>query len=190
MGRSRAGVGDWAVSSIRARQREAMKALLRGHVKVVCRDKDGNIKWIDESENIIVNTGLDYVIDVAYGGSGEATQTHPWHIGLTDGTPSVVAGDTMASHAGWVEVEDYTEGTREEMIDVNVSTGTRDNSASVATFTINTTVTVGGIFMASSNTKGESASILNSGVAFSGGDRALVNLDSLEVTYTLAAADA
>lgn len=181
---------DNAVASIRSRSGPKSKAGIRGFYHVVCKDKDGNIKWEDYCENNFVNTGLDYVIDVAFGGAGEQTQIHPTYLGLTDGTPTVQAGDTMASHTGWNEVTAYTEGTREEFVDVSTGgAGQRDNSASVASYAINGTTTVGGIFCTSDNTKSGTSGTLISAVAFTGGDRSLVNLDTLEVTYTVSVAD-
>ncbi|GAG46997.1 unnamed protein product, partial [marine sediment metagenome] len=35
--------------------------------------------------------------------------------GLTDGTPTPAAGDTMASHGGWTEVVAYDEGVRQTL---------------------------------------------------------------------------
>lgn len=186
---SQVGAGDSSQSRLLARRREAARALMSGHFTTRCRGADGRIKWIDEADNIVVNVGLDYVIDVAYGGAGVQTQIHPWYLGLTDGTPTVAAADTMASHAGWTTVTTYSNATDPEFVDANTGTGQRDNSGSVATFNINGTVTVGGTFMKDNNTKGSATGTLNSVVAFSGGDRSLVNLDTLEVTYTISVAD-
>lgn len=151
------------------------------HIRTECYDKDGNLKWVDESDNLVVTTGLNDMLDKYYKGSG---YTAGHFVGLTDGTPTVVAGDTMASHAGWVEVTDYTEGTREALVMGTPAAGSVDNSASKAEFTINATVTVGGYFLGTNSTKGGSTGTLVGAVAFTGGDRAVVNLDTLRVTVT------
>jgi hypothetical protein len=55
----------------------------------------------------------------------------------------------------------------------------------VATFTINATVTVGGAFLTSDNTKGGTSGVLFSAADFeSPGDRAVVSGDTVTVTYT------
>ncbi len=179
---------DNAVASIRSRSGPKSKAGIRGFYHVVCKDKDGNIKWEDYCENNFVNTGLDYVIDVAFGGAGVQTQIHPPYLGLKDNVGSIQATDTMASHT-WGEVTAYDEATRREYIDTNTATGQRDNSGSVASFTISGTVTVAGIFCTSDNTKSGTSGTLISAVDFTGGDRSLVDNDTLEVTYTVSVAD-
>ena len=74
----------------------------RGAWKFTARDKDGNVKWEDEIDfNIVTNAGLDHLLDVTLSGG---TQITTWYLGLTDGTPTVAAGDTSASHVGWVEI--------------------------------------------------------------------------------------
>lgn len=59
-----------------------------------CLDKDGNVKWRDSFENIVVNTGLDDVLDKYWKGSAYSALHY---VGLTDGTPTVAAADTMAA---------------------------------------------------------------------------------------------
>jgi len=59
-----------------------------------------------------------------------------------------------------------------------------DNSGSVAVFSINNTVTVGGAFLTSDDTKGGTSGILFSAADFqSPGDRNVVSGDTLNVTY-------
>ena len=156
--------------------------------KFECYDKHGKLKWVDENHNTVVNVGLDDVLDKYFKGS---TYTAAWYVGLTDGTPTIAAGDTMASHAGWVEVTAYTEGTREALVLGTVSGQSVDNSASKAAFSINADTTViGGAFLAVSSTKGEAASLLYGVAALTAGDKSLDSGDTLNVTITLAAASA
>jgi hypothetical protein len=155
------------------------------HYKVECV-RDGKIIWTEEFDNLVVNAGLDDSLDKHFKGSA---YTAAWYVGLTDGTPSFAAADTMASHAGWTEVTDYDEATREALTLGTVSGQSVDNSASKASFTINTTVTVGGAFIVTVSTKGGSTGILYGGGAFSQ-DRNLVSSDVLNVTITLTAAAA
>ena len=144
---------------------------------MVAKDKDGNLKWEDEGKNLIVNTGLDYLLE-------NDVVASTLYIGLTDGTPTPAAGDTMASHAGWVEVTAYSEAARQAWGQGAASGGVTTNATAV-TFTANGTTTVGGGFLTTVATKGGSTGTLFSVKAATEGDRALVNLDTLDVTITL-----
>ena len=145
--------------------------------KMVAKDKDGNLKWVDEGKNLIVNTGLDYLLE-------NDVVASTLYIGLTDGTPTPAAGDTMASHAGWVEVTAYSEAARQAWGQGAASGGVTTNATAV-TFTANGTTTVGGGFLTTVATKGGSTGTLFSVKAATEGDRALINLDTLDVTITL-----
>jgi len=152
---------------------------------VRCHDKFGNLKWVDEFENLVVNVGLDDSLDKHLKGSG---YTAAWYVGLTDGTPTVAAGDTMASHAGWVEIADYDEAVRQTLTLGAVSGQSVDNVGNEAVFTIDTNdTTVGGAFIASDSTKSGSAGILYGGGAFTAGDKTLDDDDTLTVTVTCTA---
>lgn len=152
-----------------------------------CYDKDGNLKWKEEAKNLVVNQGLKDMNDKYFSGSA---YTATWFLGLINAspTPSYSAGDTALSHAGWSETTAYSQATRPACsfgaattADPSVIT----NSASVAVFSINGTVTVAGAFLISNSTKGGTAGILFSEANFaSPGSRAVVSGDTLNVTYT------
>jgi len=151
-----------------------------------CRDRYGTLKWVDEIEaNLVVNVGLDDVLDKYFKGS---SYTAAHYIGLTDGTPTVAAGDTMSSHAGWTEVTAYDEGTRGAPTWGNVSGQSLDNSGSPEVFTISSNdTTIGGAFLSTDSEKGGSSGTLYGGGAFSAGDKTLDDDDTLSVTVTLTA---
>ena len=157
-----------------------------GKFKVVCFDKDGNLKWETESHNLVVNVGLQDMNDKYFSGSG---YTAAWYLGLygSGATNNPAAGDTMASHAGWTEVTDYSNATRPACTFGTATTADPsviDNSGSVAVFNINGTATVGGAFLTTDDTKGGSTGILFSAADFqSPGDRAVTSGDTLNVTY-------
>ena len=155
------------------------------HVQCIC--PDGSLRWEDITENIVVNEGLQHILDVLFNGDDSANvNIDPWYVGLTDGTPTVAAGDTLASHGGWVEFTDYT-GNRQAYVGVR-SSQTMTNTASKAAFPIDTdSSTIGGAFFAS--VASGSDGILLSGAAFTGGDKAADDGDTLNVTYTFSAAD-
>jgi hypothetical protein len=184
---SKAKAGDVLGSSV-ASQGGTRDGIRGGGVFTVqCRDKDGNLKWEATSPNLVVNVGLKDMNDKYFTGSA---YTATWFIGLygAGATNNPAAGDTMASHAGWVEVTAYSQATRPPAsfgaattADPSVIT----NSGSPAVFSINGTTVVGGAFLTSNNTKGGTTGILFSASDFtSPGDRSVVNGDTLNVTYT------
>ena len=158
-----------------------------GVFTVQCFDSEGNLKWSEEKHNLVVNVGLKDMNDKYFTGS---SYTAAWYIGLYGAAASndPAAGDTMASHAGWTEVTDYSEATRPAATFAAATTADPSvitNSASVAVFSINATTTVGGAFLTSDNTKGGTSGILFSASDFaSPGDRAVVSGDVINCTYT------
>ncbi len=131
------------------------------------------------ARNLIVTEGRNYIRDVMDGGA----QIDPWFVLLTDSTPTIAAGDTLASHAGWVEFTAYT-GSRQEWVALPTADGVRDNAASAAVFSITSDGQVVGGCGLSSVASG-SAGTLYSAVAFTGGDRTGLDTgDDLQVTYT------
>jgi hypothetical protein len=171
--------------SVEANKRHAAGIKLNFHWEFECLDKHGKLKWTEEGDNLIVNTGLDDALDKWLKGSG---YTAAFYVGLTDGTPTVAAGDTMASHAGWAEVTAYDEATREVLTLGTVSSQSVDNSASKASFTIDTnSTTVGGGFITTNSTKGGTSGTLISAKAFTAADKSLDDDDVLNVTVTITA---
>lgn len=154
---------------------------------VECYKKDGSLRWSEEVKNIVVNVGLNDVLDKYFKG---AAYTAAFYVGLASSTPTFAAADTMASHGGWTEVTGYSEATRQALTLGSVASQSVDNSASKATFSINATVTIGGAFITTNNTKGGTTGILYGGAAFTGGNRSAVSGDELRVTATLTAASA
>lgn len=153
--------------------------------EVWCYDADGNLKWEDTFHNLVVTEGLNDSLDKHFKGSA---YTAAWYVGLTDGTPTPAAGDTMASHAGWVEVTAYTEGARPGLTLGTVTGGSVDNSASKAQFSVNSNGTViGGCFVVTNSTKGGTTGVLYGVGAFTGGDKTLDSGDTLNVQVTLTA---
>ena len=152
--------------------------------KVECFDKDGKLKWVDGFDNLVVNVGLDDILDKFYKGSAY-TASH--FVGLTDASPTIAAGDTMASHVGWTEEVGYSEATRQAFTPGTVSGQSVDNSAARAVYSINATATIGGAFLTTDNAKSGTAGTLV-GVGAFASDRAVLNGDTLNVTVTATAA--
>ena len=153
-----------------------------GKWKIEIFDPDGNLILEDEWENLVTTEGKNYLLSAGLDGGA---QTTTWFVGLTDGTPTVAAGDTMASHAGWVEVQAYTEAARPAWTGGTAAAGSIDNSAAKASFSVNAdATTIGGAFLTSVSTKGGATGTLYSAGAFSGGDLVLNNGSTLDVTAT------
>ena len=159
------------------------KVRLGGIFYVKCFDKNRNLKWEDVAENLVTNEGLDHILDVVLHGT---TQVDPWYVGLKN-TGSPANGDTLASHGTWTENSNYT-GDRQEYVEAAASSQSITNSANKASFSINAdSQTIAGAFLASVAT-GTSGTLLC--VAdFSGGSKSCDSGDTLEVTYTISAAD-
>lgn len=149
--------------------------------------RDGSDLGWQHDSNIVVNEGLNHILDVVY---HNATQVPTWYIGIFKGNYTPVATDTAANIAtNSTEATEYTEATREEYIEAAASAQSITNSATVAEFTINATVTIYGAFLVSTSTKGGTTGVLSSASRFAAA-RSLVASDILQVTYTLSAADA
>lgn len=140
--------------------------------------------WSVEEANLVVNVGRNDILD-KYWRSAGYTQTVVMGF---KGTGAPAAGDTQASHAGWLEVglanaPVYT-GNRKA-----VTMGAASAQSTVSpqqTFAITSTGTVSGLFMnnGGSSTVDSTTGVLVSAVNFTGGDEAVNNGDSLLVTYT------
>lgn len=170
-------------------------AVISGHVRTECYDADGNLKWVDETHNMITNTALTALLD-----SFLRNQTPPTtiYMGLVDNASfsAFAAGDTYATsgHSGWIENTNYSQSTRPSWTTVAASGQSITNSSAVV-FSINAaSQVIKGIFTvygSSTNTKGDFTSgagkVLFSTAAFSGGNQSCNSGDTLNVTYTISA---
>lgn len=145
----------------------------------------GALIWVEEVPNLVVNAGLDDLLDKYFKGS---TYSAAHYVGLK-GTGIVAAGDTMASHAGWSEIADYDEATRPAYTPGTVSGQSVSNTASAAEFTINATVTVDGAFLTTDATKSGTTGTLYGAVDFAA-PRSVIDNDVLRVTITATTAAA
>lgn len=164
---------------------EAEHIPLKGRYEVWCVGPDGKEKWRDTIENLVTTVGKNDFLDKYLKGSA---YTQTIRMGLA-GTGTKAAGDTQASHAGWLEVglanaPTYT-GNRK---DVTMNAAAAGSSSSPAqAFAITSSGTVAGCFI----NNGGSATIDNTtGVLFSAGDftagnKVVTSGDTLNVVYTL-----
>lgn len=148
---------------------------------IECRKPDGSLRWEEDFENVVCTGGKNDLLDKYFAGSG---YTAAWYFGLIDAdsyTTGPAAGDTMSSHAGWAESTEYSNANR-VAISFAAASGGSKATASASAFNINATTTIKGAFVTTNNTKGGTTGILYSAGLFSGGDRAVVNGDTLNVS--------
>lgn len=144
-------------------------------------------QWVREQHNLVTEAGRTYLTGAGLLG---AAALAAWYVGLTDGTPTVAAGDTMAAHPGWSEVTAYSEATRPVWSGVAGGTpGSATNSAARAVFTANAGATIGGLFLSSDSTKGGAAGTLLCVSALAGGDQPVVLNNVLRATYAWSGVD-
>jgi hypothetical protein len=153
----------------------------RARLERLCSDP--RLLWSDVWKNIVVNQGLNDLLNITLRGD---TQDNTWFVGLTAGSPTVAAGDTLASHAGWTEVTVYDEAARVGWTPgATTTTMSLSNTASPAVFTISANgTTIGGAFLAGDGTKGGTSGRLYAAGAFSAGNKVLDDNDTLTVTIT------
>lgn len=150
---------------------------------VECRRPDGSLRWAVDVHNIVTTVGKNDLLTNYFKG---ASYTAAWYVGLVDNASfsAYAAADTMGSHAGWIEGTPYSNATRVVWTGGTAAAGSIDNSASVAAFNINATLTVRGAFLTSVNTKGGTTGILYCEADFAAA-RSVVSGDTLNVTVTL-----
>lgn len=152
--------------------------------RLVARRKDGSVKWVDEGFNLITNEGLAWILQNDLAAAS-------LFVGVKN-AGSVANADTMASHAGWTENQNYDEATR-EAITWGAVTGTTtasiSNSASPATITCDTDAqTIAGAFITTNSTKGGTTGTLISVRDLASG-KALDDGETLDITVTLSLTD-
>jgi hypothetical protein len=110
MHKEKQGFGDSAIATLNTNAISADDMGVHGHYHVVCRDKDGNIKWEEEFPNLVVAVGKQLLLDTLLRTSGTYTTVGPF-LGLTNATLTPAATDTMTTLVGGgFEFINYTVG--------------------------------------------------------------------------------
>jgi hypothetical protein len=157
-----------------------------GRYKFECFDADGNLKWVEEFDNLVTTLGKNQLLDVGWGGTTYAAM----YMGLISSvsyTTGPVVGDTLASHAGWTEAglanaPTYS-GNRATLAWNAASAGSKATTSTSFTFTGSGTVK-GSFIVTTNNTKDNTATgILMSAGTFAA-DKVVVSTDVVNVTYT------
>lgn len=170
-----------AIEAEDAAERDRLTAAMREHQSVI---------YEEAFPNIVTDVGSKDLLDKYFKGSA---YTQTIRMGLK-ATGTAVVGDTQASHASWLEqglanAPTYT-GNRPS-ITMNAATGAgagaRSSASPTTAFAITSTGTVAGCFMNNGGaaTKDDTTGILFSAGDFTGGTRAVISGDTLNVTYTL-----
>jgi len=159
-----------------------MEAKAWGVFKFECFDKNGKLKWTKEARNAMVNVGRELWLDTMFFTTAKST----WHMGLIrdDNYTGLNAADTMASHSGWEEANEYAETVRQLVTFAAAASGSITHTERVY-FSINATQTMKGAFLCTDDTKQGSAGTLFCTALFTGGDEAVSNGDIVKVTYTV-----
>lgn len=109
---------------------------LKGRVGIQLRDAQGNVKETREIDNLVVDTGLNFICD-RMEGTSEAVMSH---MGLGSGTTAAAAGDT--------DLESLL-GSREALDSTTVTDNTITYVASFEAGDATGAVTESGLFNAS-----------------------------------------
>ncbi|MEP7313731.1 MAG: hypothetical protein ABI859_14185, partial [Pseudomonadota bacterium] len=146
---------------------------------VECVGADGQVKWRESFLNLVTTVGKNDILTQYFKGSA---YTAAWYVGLIDNASfsAVAAGDTMASHSGWIEAVPYSNATRPALTLGTAASGSIDNSASKASYTINATATINGAFCNTVSTKSGTTGTLYSAGSF-GATRSVISGDTLNV---------
>lgn len=161
---------------------EALHTIGVYHAELV---RDGKVIWTDTFPNVVTTEGKNAMLD-KFLGLGAAYAAIAVGLHTTVGN----ASSTYASPSPQVESVVYSNGTRGVPSFSAASAGAKATSAAVA-FTINGSASITGAFMALGaagvTTKSDTAAtaILLSSGAFSGGTRAVISGDTLNVSYSM-----
>lgn len=166
--------------------------LAQGTYVAECVDADGQVRWRDTAENTVVVVGKNLILDQALAGSAY-TVTGPF-MGLISSASfsAVSSADTMASHSGWLEAGSANaptfSGSRPTAAWSAASSGSKSLSAALS-FSITGTGTIEGAFLVAgsgaSATVGNTSGTLISAGLFTGGTRAVLNGDTVNVSYSM-----
>ena len=192
------GFGDQVIATLNTNAISAEEMGVAGHYHVLCKDKDGNIKWNEEFPNLVVAVGKQLMLDTLLRTSGTYTTVGPF-LGLIGNSTTYAAADTMTSKT-WTEFINYTvggSGVRGTAVFAAASSSgtTPSNVTTSAATSITYTITGGGgtVYGCFLVTGTGAVSTLSStaGVLYSEGNfataKAVTAGDTVAVTYSTTA---
>lgn len=153
------------------------------------------VKWDQFAPNVVTTVGANLALDTILAGSAY-TVTGPYMglIGAVSYVSVPVIGDTMASHGTWTEAgttnaPTYT-GPR-KTISWSAAASKSKSPSSAPVFAITGTGTAKGVFLVygsgAVSTIDNTSGVLYSAGLFTGGDQAVVNTNTLTITYAATA---
>lgn len=146
---------------------------------------DGSVRDREVIHNLMPAEGLNHMLGVTLKGSA---QVLAWYVGLYEGNYTPVPGDaSIGFPTSATETVAYDEASRQPLVLGPVISGTVDNTASRAQFTMNAGKTIYGGFISSASGKGATSGVLLSAVRFSS-PKVLASGEVLRLTagFTLA----
>jgi hypothetical protein len=144
---------------------------------------------IDQFEvpNLVVNEGLNSLLNVMFNGATQITQ---WHMGIFEGNYTPIASLTAATvTAASTECVAYVSATRPEYTEAASTAQTITNVANRASFVFTASKTIYGAFLASASAKSATTGVLFAAARF-GAAKSVTTDDELLLTYAFTAASA
>jgi hypothetical protein len=199
MHNEKSSTGDFSSASLVKKADFSEVIGMEGRFEAKCYDKDGNLKWEDTIDNLVMAVGKQLMLDTLLSGS---SYTATVVMGLVSGasSPTYAAADTQSSHAGWLEsgaanaptysgtrkTPSFSSATSSGLTPNNVTT--KATSAAVS-FTFTGSGTVAGCFINinGSSTIDNTTGTLYSAGSFTGGSKTVASTDQLNVTYSTTA---
>jgi hypothetical protein len=192
------GFGDQAIATLNTNTISAEDMGVAGHYYVLCKDKDGNVKWEENFPNLVVAVGKQLMLDTLLRTSGTYTTVGPF-LGLIGNSTTYAAADTMTSKT-WTEFTNYTVGGSAvrgtAVFGASTSSGTTPSNVTTSAATsITYTITgaggtVYGCFLVTGtgavSTQSSTAGTLYSEGNFSS-SKTVTSGDTLAVTYSTTA---
>ena len=192
------GFGDQAIATLNTNTISAEDMGVAGHYYVLCKDKNGDVKWEEQFPNLVVAVGKQLMLDTLLRTSGTYTTVGPF-LGLIGNSTTYAAADTMTSKT-WTEYVNYTVGgsaVRGTTVFAAASSAgtTPSNVTTSAATSITYTITgaggtVYGCFLVTGtgavNTQSSTAGVLYSEGNFAS-SKVVTSGDTLAVTYSTTA---
>ena len=169
---------------------------IQGQYTAVCLDQNGNEKWTEKWDNLVTTQGRNWLLDVTLipgsAGSGASPANMFFRMSLiTSGAP--VAGDTYASHAGFVELPNTVVAARGSPQFAAAAAGVKATSSAVSFAIIGTgTITGAAINVLNATSVGNLGNAVDTATANAvlysagifAGSKSVTAGDTLNVTYS------